>query len=505
MDTYYRNPKVVRAWVILLTAAAATVSSATSASAYLLNKTSTCTPGQKWNTSSPVKVRILGDSVFDYLNNRRPGASTLTDLARLDADVKAVIDLYNSVAGSSLMLELGTGITGDSDLNDPGKENYGTQTIVIGFTDSVSASSDTAEAWEQGAPEDNCTRTRAHIRFRKYYNWIFGPPDTNAVDGRSFYTAAQPAVGGSSPRTFLGILTHEMGHALGLAHPEDNYAVMAQGFKTWFRGPGDVLRTRLLPDDTAGILALYGKAGTTKPLDVSVTTSWYKSAEQQFKNCTTQRTKVQAAADAVSKATGTPIGAQFPADAIFKGDYVDLFRALADAQDQLQACEDSKNAMQIDYCKISSRGDDWADRLQADRVFCGVNKGSTYAPVSDRICPGSDVQLRYSLNNHTSLKDVLVKTEVWFSKDSQLNVMDGSDAKSPDVREFTVKAADSSTIGQMFRLPASIASGETRFVFVRAVPYDVASGASLWDNDVAPWNNAIMLRQPIRVDSAVCR
>ena len=161
--------------------------------------------------------------------------------------------------------------------------------------------------------------------------------------------------------------------------------------------------------------------------------------------------------------------------------------------------------MQIDYCKVSSRGDEWADRLKSDSVFCGVNKGSTYAPVSDKVCPGNYVQLRYSLNNHTSLKDVLVKTEVWFSKDSQLNAMGGSDTKSPDVREFTIKPAYSSTIGQMFRLPAGIPSGETRYVFVRAIPYDIKTGANLFDSDVAPWNNAIMMRQPIRVDSAACK
>ena len=371
------------------------------------------------------------------------------------------------------MLQLGSGITGDSSLGEPEDENYGTQTIVIGFTNGVAAGSATAEAWAPGDPKDGCTRTRAHILFRKDYNWIFGPPDTTAVDGRSFYTAAQPSkVGSSSPRTFLGILTHEMGHAVGLGHPDDNYAVMAQSFRTWFRGADHVLRTRLLPDDTAGILALYGKAGTTKPLDISVTNSWYKSAEAQFNTCTTQIANVNAAARAVSEATGVPIDAQFPADAIFKGEYADLFQALANAQDALRACEDSKNAMQIDYCKVSSRGDDWADRLKKDDVFCGVNSrtGSAYPAVSERICPGGYVQLRYSLNNHTSLRDALVKTEAWFSSDTQLNARDGSDTKSPDIREFTIEAADSETIGQMFRLPPGMASGETLNVFVRAIP-----------------------------------
>ena len=507
MNTRHKDLRIMRGWLILLAAVAATIGSVTPASAYLLNRASSCSPGQKWDSSRPVKVRLLGDSVADYLNNVRTG-STLVDLARLDADVRAVIDLYNAIPGSSLVLQYDTGITGDSSLGEPEDENYGTQMIVIGFTDGVAAGSATAEAWAPGDPKDGCTRTRAHILFRKDYNWIFGPPDTTAVDGRSFYTAAQPSkVGSSSPRTFLGILTHEMGHAVGLGHPDNNYAVMAQSFRTWFRGADHVLRTRLLPDDTAGILALYGKTGVTKPLDISVTTSWYKSAAAQFNTCTTQIANVNAAARAVSEATGVPVDAQFPADVIFKGEYVELFQALENAQNALRACQDSKNAVQIDYCKVSSRGDDWADRMKQDGVFCGVNSqtGSVYPTVSDKICPAGYVQLRYSLNNHTSLRDALVKTEVWFSRDTQLNAMDGSDTKSPDVREFTVKAADSETIGQMFRLPSSMASGETLYVFVRAVPHDTRTGDSLWASDIAPWNNAIMLRNTIKVDSAACR
>jgi hypothetical protein len=472
----------------------------------VLQETATCKPGQKWDTSRPVKVRLLGDSALDYLNTRG-GGSTFTDLVRLDADLKAVIALYNAIPGSSLMLELESGITGDSDLGGPGRENYGTQTIVIGFTSSQAAGAPSAEAWMSPNPSDGCTRTRAHISFRKDFNWIFGPPDSNDVDGRAFYTAAQPnKIGSSSPRTFLGILTHEMGHAVGLAHPDDSYAVMAQSFRTWFRGPSHILRTRLLPDDTAGILALYGRAGVSKPLDISATATWYKSAEQQFKSCTTPINQVNAAAQALRKASGLPIDADFPADAIFKGEYADLFQALANAQEALRACEDSKNAMQLVYCKVSSRGDDWADRLKDDDVFCGVNNtNSSYPPVAARVCPGAYVQLRYSLNNHTSLKDVLVKSEVWFSKDTQLNAMDGSDTKSPDIREFTIRVADSATIGQMFRLPANTPSGDTLYVFVRAIPYDVITGTSLWNSDVEPWNNATMMRHTIKADSGVCR
>ena len=201
-----------------------------------------------------------------------------------------------------------------------------------------------------------------------------------------------------------------------------------------------------------------------------------------------------------------PVDADFPADRIFKGEYADLFAALANAQEALRACEESKNAMQLTYCKVSSRGDDWADRVKGSSVFCAVNKaGTTYPPVSEKVCPGGYVQLRYSLNNHTSLKDVLVRSEAWFSTDKQLNAMDGVDKKSPDIREFTIKAADSATIGNHFRLPAGIASGTTLYVFVRAIPYDVQTGANLFDSDIEPWNNATMMRHPIKVDSAVCR
>ena len=65
-------------------------------------------PGQKWDSSRPVKVRLLGDSVPTTSITSRTG-STLIDLARLDADVRAVIDLYNAIPGSSLVLELESG------------------------------------------------------------------------------------------------------------------------------------------------------------------------------------------------------------------------------------------------------------------------------------------------------------------------------------------------------------------------------------------------------------
>jgi Matrixin len=328
------------------------------------------------------------------------------------------------------------------------------------------------------------------------------------VDGRSFSTAEQPrAPGSGTPRTFLGILTHEMGHAVGLGHPLDNYAVMAQSFRTWFRGPGHALRTRLLPDDTAGLLALYGGANERIPLDVSVSNSWYQSAQAQFSNCTTEIEKVNAAARALSQATGLPITGQFPAGTIFKGEHVALFDALESAQAQLQACEDSKNAMQVAHCKVSSRGDLWTGPLSGAGAYCGVNRasGSAYAPVSNKVCPGGYVQLRYTLNNHTAAREALVKSEAWFSLDPTLNVMDGVDLKSPDSHDFTLKAAHSASVGQVFRMPAQMPTGRPIYVFVRAVPHDPQSGASLLPSEPDAWNNAIMVRSSVEASSQVCQ
>ena len=417
-----------------------------------------------------------------------------------------MIDLYNAIPGSRLALQLGSGITGDSDLNGPSVDNFGAQTIVIGFTNDVAKGSPSAEAWTSGDPKDGCTRTRAHILIRKDFYWIFGPPDTTDVDGRSFATVVQPLPTNSAPaRTFLGILTHEMGHAVGLVHPDNDYAVMAQSFRTWFRGKDEILHTRLLPDDTAGVLALYGMSSFTPPLDVSVSNSWFKSAEAQFSSCTTEISKVNAAAKAVSDATGLPITGQFPAGGIFKGEYADLFAALANAQDALGACQDAKNAIQVDNCQVSSRGDDWADRLSGVSAFCGVNnKDSTYPKVSSTVCPGQQVQIRYTLNNHTKLRDVLVKSEAWFSPDPKLNVQNGGDLQSPDIREYTLKAATSANPGHVFRLPANTPVGQTLYVFVRAIPYDAATGASLFTTEADQWNNAIMVRHSIKVDPAAC-
>jgi len=156
------------------------------------------------------------------------------------------------------------------------------------------------------------------------------------------------------------------------------------------------------------------------------------------------------------------------------------------------------------FRKASSRADDWADKVAGADKLCGVNAApSAYPNVSEQVCSGKQVQLRYTLNNHTKLRSASVKTEVWFSSDMALNMTDGSDVQSPDVRETTIAAATSAPIGQVFRLPAKVpadAQGRT-YVFVRAVPFDAITGTSLLDIDSDQSNNAIMVRHYIKVVS----
>ena len=511
---------------------AAFLGSAAPASAFLPIDVGNCHAGQTWDVAHPVKVRLLKDSVSDYAQSL--GASAEDTREAMNSDIDAVIKLYNSVAGSRLVLERDDPITGDKNLQSTDTDNFGNQTIVIGFTNEALDADKTAEA-RTDIDANSCTTKRVHIRFRKNdvnnnrpFFWVFDPPDSYACHGgdcRSFFTRNQPQPSQDvSARTFLGILTHEMGHAVGLAHPDDNYAVMAQSSRTWFRGKDEVLHTKLLPDDVAGVLALYGGPPVVVPLDISVTNTWYLSKDVQFPTaCKAQIVAANKAQDALAEATGTSTD-RMVAQQSSGGDggsqstvqdNSQLTQALTDALHAEQACKDGLNADQVEQCLVSSRADGWSDysvvhkNTKGDRVidFCATNADhSTFPKVSNTICPSQQLQLRYTLNNHTSLREVMIKTEVWFSSDRTLNTGDGDDVQSPDVRDFTLPAASSAPIGEYFRLPAKVpanAQGET-FVFVRAVPFDLETSRSVLDTEADQWNNAVMIPDSIKVSATCC-
>ena len=125
-------------------------------------------------------------------------------------------------------------------------------------------------------------------------------------------------------------------------------------------------------------------------------------------------------------------------------------------------------------------------------------------PRSPKVCPASRFSFVDTLNNHTKLREVLVKAEVWFSSDMTLNTTDGNDVQSPDIREFTLPAASSKPVGNVFRLPAKVPAdvkGQT-YVFVRAVPYEPQTDASLLDTEFDQMNNAVMTPDVVKVEAS---
>lgn len=464
--------------------------------AYRLDGTASCPSGKKWDISTPVGVKLLSDSFTDYVLTRNlPGG--LTKLAQAIEDIEAVIEVFNAIPGSGLRLVHAGGITGDRNLEEPDDDVYEAQTIVIGFTDLRRKGTPTAEAWAARESAEGCIYSRRHLMFRKDFDWTFGPPETTDVHGRSFGE-------GTDPISFRAILTHELGHALGLNHPQDDYAVMAQNFVTWLRGPGHLLRTQLLPDDIAGLLALYGTGAIRTHLDVSVTNSWVKTAAQKAQ-CDSEEAAIRALDQQITQQQAILEHLQGAGRQAALAQLVRIEASLSDAQQALESCRDRGGASQVQNCKVSSRGDSWAG-LTVGPMLCGVNRanGSSYPPVGRSVCPGGQLQLRYTLNSHGRFRDALVKSEVWLSRDTTLNLRQGRHRKSPDVREFTLRAGTSATLGQVFRLPADAVDGETYWVFVRAVPHDPETGRSLWTSDADRWNNAIMLRSSITVSTEAC-
>jgi hypothetical protein len=234
----------------------------------------TCAPGRNWATNGTVAVRL-------HLPSMEAVFSPAERVA-IAADIQYVIDQVNGVSGSELELDFGVGLTSPTDF-DP-KVDIFVNTIVIGFVDKPNR----APAWMDGGTSQPCDFTHNNIAFNTDKGWRFGTPEDQ---GR-----ANPWMNG---RTFKGdfmfraILLHEMGHAIGLHHPNNKYAVMDHGEKSWTNGSGDV-EMRYLPDDRVGLRTLYPGPGQ-EAVDVTVTDTWFGHANladpaaQQMHNCKPSR------------------------------------------------------------------------------------------------------------------------------------------------------------------------------------------------------------------------
>jgi hypothetical protein len=95
-------------------AAAAIAIGSQPAFAYKLYTSGGCTNGKKWNTSTPVQVKLLYDSFIAYEDGKgiNDFFTRTSDLLNLLNDVNEVVDEYNSAYGIDIRLEVGTAITG---------------------------------------------------------------------------------------------------------------------------------------------------------------------------------------------------------------------------------------------------------------------------------------------------------------------------------------------------------------------------------------------------------
>lgn len=81
-------------------------------------------------------------------------------------------------------------------------------------------------------------------------------PDRSKGSAVIVLNATTLVPGGYTAEGLLGVVIHEMGHALGLAHSDDNASVMTYRSNSWSPGP-----TYLAKDDKDGIAYLYPYEG----------------------------------------------------------------------------------------------------------------------------------------------------------------------------------------------------------------------------------------------------
>ena len=478
-------------------------------SAYQLSDTDTCKPGARWSTSAPVKVKLLSLSLTDYVQRHLKQIDNgLLALSQAIADIQSVVDEYNAVNGSTLKLEYAGPILDDSDLGDYDEDQFGSHTIVVGFTDDPPPSN-SVPAWTPEYSGDKCTYDRRHIRFSKKDLWTFGLPEYTVADGKHF------GIGTS----FRAVLLHEMGHAVGLQHALAEYAVMDHGTKAWTRGKDEVPTMQLLPDDSTALRILYPVPGgfAVKP-DISLTNTWFLSAADRthyntvnnkaHKDCQSAENSLdqlkqsrEQQVTVMKELSGHPLEA-----ATDRLNQIDA--EIASATQTLNDCyyrEDE--AGQIPNCQVSTAGDTVSNPGDGDAVFSGVisKPDPKTKPIGNVAYPGDLVQLRYTVNNKTPYK-VKLNEEIYFSIDERLDISGSqADLRSPDQYESElVDTWTSKSLDRTVRVPSTAKPGECYYVFARVIASDAHSGETVFDAEQDHWNNSIRLPGILQIATSVC-
>lgn len=184
-----------------------------------------------------------GTAVTSINIENAPGAGyTLTPLDELASLIQATFDRWSAVADLSF---IGPGSDSGLPINDP---NAGAPEIRIGVF--AFSSGGGAVGF---APPPNGGTGAGDILFDANSFYAFQPGN----DGEAFPAAS------TAPNDFVSLLLHEMGHALGLAHPLGADAV-CQVMDVSAACLGRINR-ELDADDIAGAQFLYGPAPIPLP------------------------------------------------------------------------------------------------------------------------------------------------------------------------------------------------------------------------------------------------
>lgn len=344
-----------------------------------------------------------------------------------------VHDVFNSLVGVDLDISLTT-TTAPFTFGDA--EGDTSPTLHVGFMVDEHYI-DGGAAVVTPSPSSGCSYTEQHmvVRDPSLASWTWNEPTD---DGVEWYLAGQytPA------RSFRTVYTHELLHALGFAHEDDDYSMLNNNDRPYFNeSPGSMVQP--LPDDITALRYAYPAAGDSTQLRLTNTWVWS--------------------------------GFVFPPTC-----------DVTTAMPQMFNCLPSLGVANADRYTDNGSTGTCAKRDPDGIPTCGVNVNG--GPGSTSVTPCDDLRMAVTIAN-TGTRDLDLDIELWFSVD---DVWDIGDVPSTTVRHSTVQAGDSVNRRRMFEVP-ELPDG-TYFVIARVAGTPVG-GAGRATRDWIPLRGTVDVTQ----------
>jgi hypothetical protein len=122
--------------------------------------------------------------------------------------------------------------------------------------------------------------------------------------------------------------------------------------------------------------------------------------------------------------------------------------------------------------------------------YCGVDAAGN--PGETKVCPGDNLYVRYALVNYGTVS-LVVNEELWFSRNTWLDTVGGSDVVSPTAKpNRTLNPQSSYRMGRTFEVPSGLLWNKTYY------PILFIDGADLATEE-SQQNNWIPLRARIKI------